>query len=156
MKSDSPVTIHTTDQFSQGAFKPHGKWRFWAEGEVIYSVASGPFNIEFVKALGSALKEIWATHPFARPPVYVVQIEHSIMASQDMLAAYKTLHENIPPDRISPAVAFVVDREVEGREFVLPLFEKVYTDLNRSFRSFDNMPEAEAWARACLKDAAGA
>jgi len=150
VKSDTPVTIHSTDQFGHGAFKPHGKWRFWAEGEVIYSVASGPFNIEFVKALAGALKEIWATHPFSRPPVYVVQIEHSIMASQDMLAAYRTLHENIPPDRISPAVAFVVAPDVEGREFVLPLFEKVYTDLNRNFRSFDNLAEGEAWVRSKL------
>ena len=150
MKSDSPVTIHSTDQFGHGAFKPHGKWRFWAEGEVIYSVASGPFNIEFVKALAGALKEIWATHPFPRPPVYVVQIEQSIMASQDMLTAYRTLHENIPPDRISPAVAFVVAPDVEGRDFVLPLFGKIYADLNRSYRSFDNLPEAEAWVRSFL------
>jgi len=150
VKPESPVPIHSTDEFGRHVFRPHGNWRFWAEGDVIYSVACGPFNVEFVQALAAALKDIWASNAFTRKPGHLVQIERSIMASPEMLAAYRTVHERLPPGRGAAAVAFVVAPEVEGREFMLPLFQKIYDDLGRNFRAFETLPEAEAWVQSHL------
>lgn len=148
MKSDSPVTVRSSEDFAKGFFKPHGRVQMWVEGPVVYMVAEGPFNEEFVKAFLQAREELFRTSPPASPHAHLLQVRGSIMASPQMLAVYAQMVAQLK--RLPVATAWVVGPEVEGREFILPMFERIHLRLGRNFRSFENLAEAEVWARGQL------
>ncbi len=150
MKSDSPITIRSSEDFAQGLFKPHGRVQMWVEGQVVYMVAQGPFNPEFVRALALAREELFRSSPPPSPHLSLVQIKGSIMASPEMLAVYAELIGKLK--RLPVAVAWAVDPEVEGRDFILPMFERVHLRLGRNFKSFEALADAEAWLRSQLPD----
>ena len=148
MKSDSPITVRSSEDFARGPFKPHGRVQMWVEGPAVYMLAQGPFNHEFVRALAMAREELFRSSPPPSPHVSLVQIKGSIMASPEMLAVYAEMVAQLK--RLPVAIGWVVAPEVEGRDFILPMFERIHTRLGRNFKSFESLPEAEAWVRSQL------
>jgi len=70
------------------------------------------------------------------------------MASPEMLTVYAEMVAQLR--KLPVAMASVVGPEVEGRDFILPMFERIHLRLGRNFQSFENMADAEAWVRAEL------
>lgn len=148
MKSDSPITVRSSEDFASGLFKPHGRVQMWVEGPVVYMVAQGPFNQEFVRALAQAREQLFRDSPPPSPHVSVVQVKASIMASPEMLTVYADLVARLK--HLPLGIAWVVAPDVEGRDFILPMFERIHQRLGRNFRSFEGLPDAEAWVRGQL------
>ncbi len=151
-----PSDVHSTDAIAHGVFPPHGRLDLRVvDGAVVFADAHGPFNVEFVQAMARTLRELHADPKLPRPYADVVQFHGSLMGSKEMLDQLSATLKQVGAREIAVALALVVTPEVEGREFMLPLFERVFVENGRNVRSFGNVPEAEAWVRACLKDAAG-
>lgn len=115
----------------------------------MYSVAEGPFNAEFVKALQLARGDLVANTQMPGVHGHIVQIHTSIMASPDMIENYAKFLANLG-DTIALATAWVVAPEVEGRDFILPLFERLYADLALNFKTFEHLAEAQAWVHGLV------
>ena len=147
-------TRHSTDEFAHGVFPAHGRLELRVvEGAIVYSDAHGPFNVEFVQAMARALRDLHADPKLPRPYVNIVQFHGSLMGSREMLDQLSAALGQVGTREVALALALVVAADVEGRDFMLPLFERVFTENGRNVRSFGTVPEAEAWARACLQAA---
>jgi len=156
MKSDPERLVRSTDRFQAGAFRPHGKLDMWleggdAEGVIIYSVAEGPFNAEFLKAYVLARADLMAKSGRPHLRAHILQMKRSMMASPDMLEAYRRLLSGAAASHlVAQHTAWVVGPEVEGRDFMLPLFEQLYREFGLPFAAFEHLPPAEAWMRSQL------
>ena len=155
MKSDPERLILNTDNFQAGVFRPHGKLEMWLEetasGGIIYSVAQGPFNAEFLKAFMLARADLLAQAGQPRLRAHILQMQRSMMASPDMISEYRQLLSGfIHGHVVAELTAWVVGPDVEGRDFMLPLYEQVYRELRLPFASFEELPPAEDWVRSQL------
>ncbi len=149
-----PDTHHSTEEFAQGVFRPHGRLDLSVvDGAIVRADAHGPFNVEFVNALARTLRELHADPNLPRPYADIVQFHGSLMGSKEMLDQLSETLSQVGTREIAVALAFVVASDVEGRDFMLPLFECVFLENGRNVRSFENVPEAEVWVRGCLKAA---
>lgn len=127
----------------------------WLEGGesdgIIYSMAQGPFNAEFLKAFVLARADLLAQAGQRRLRAHILQMRCSMMASPDMLDEYRRLMSGfISGQMVAEHTAWVVGPEVEGRDFMLPLYEQIYRELGLPFATFEQLPEAEDWVRAQL------
>ncbi len=145
MKSDSPIQVHSSEEFAKGPFKPHGRVHMWLEGATVYGVAQGPFNQEFVAATALARNELLKVSPPPEKHAHLLQVQVSMMASPEMLTVFAQFaaHMKSPP----VVTAWVVAPDVEGRDFLLPMFERIFRTVGRNFRAFETLAEAEAWVR---------
>ena len=155
MKSDPNRIIRNTDTFQAGAFRPHGSLEMWIEGDeengIIYSTAQGPFNAEFLKAFVLARADLLQQAGQQRLRGHILQMRRSMMASPDMLEEYRQLMGRfISGAMVAEHTAWVIGPEVEGRDFMLPLYTQIYRELNLPFASFESLPEAESWVRSQL------
>ena len=148
MKSDSPINVHSSEEFARGIFKPHGRVQMWVEGAIVYALAQGPFNQEFVAATVQARTELFKSSPPPEPHGHILQVHRSLMASPEMLTVFAGFIGNLK--RQSAATAWVVAPEVEGRDFLLPMFERIFLSHGRNFKAFETLREAEAWVRPFL------
>ncbi len=159
MKSDPDRLTRHTDTFQAGVFRPHGSMEMWIEsgpgGGTIYSVAQGPFNAEFLSAFLRARNDLMAKAGQQRLRAHILQMQRSMMASPDMLDEYRRLLGGlISGGMVAEITAWVVGPDVEGREFMLPLYTQVYRELNLPFASFESVADAEAWVREQLREEA--
>ena len=145
--------MHSTEAVAHGVFPPHGRLDMRVDGAIVYADAYGPFNAEFVQAVAHTLRDLHANASLPRPYADVIQFHGSLMGSKEMLEQLSAALRQICRDEVAAALAFVAAADVEGRDFMLPLFERVFVENGRNFRSFSNLPEAEAWARSCLEAA---
>jgi hypothetical protein len=147
VKSEPPPSVRNSDEFAVGLFRPHGRAQMWSEGSIIYSVAEGPFNAEFVKALQLARGDLVAKTKIAAIHGHIVQVHTSMMASPDMLENYARFIEGLG-ETIATATAWVIAPEVEGRAFMLPLFEQLYAERKLNFKAFEKLADAQAWVHS--------
>ncbi len=159
MKSETPPRIvHRSEDYSEGPFRPHGRIEIWIEdapqGAVIYSVAQGPFNAEFVKAFQLARNELLKAKQVTRVFGHLTQFHTSIMASPDAIESLARHLANVHKQSISSGItAWVVAPGVEGRELMLPLFERVHVENGHRFGAFETLAEAQAWLRSHFEPA---
>lgn len=148
MRSDDRLNIQ---QFASGPFKPHGRIELWAEGNVVYLEAAGPFNKEAVMAVGVTWRELFARIPSTEVFADIVTVDVSMMAGPEVLEAFGAFLQDNSAANVAPrAVAWVVPPTVEGSFFMIPAFEQVYQSAGRNIRFFDNLPEAQDWVRTQL------
>ena len=156
MKSEIPPRIvHRSEDYSEGPFRPHGRIEIWIEdepgGALIYSVAEGPFNPEFIKAFELARNDLVRSREVSKVLGHITQMHTSVMASPDTLEGLHNYLANVRKHGLaSGIVAWVVAPDVEGRDLMLPMFERVHTDNGLAFKAFLTLPEAQAWVRSLL------
>ena len=149
MDEKKPPTRRSIEAYASGAFRPHGRIEFWAEGSVIRIAAEGPFNREAVQAVGLAMRDLFVTVPVGPHFADLLEFRGSLLASPDALAAFGDFLHAMSSAKTAPiAVAFVVAPDVEGRGLMLPIFAKLYAEHGREFSAFE--AEAERWLRERL------
>ncbi len=159
MKSETPPRIvHRSEDYSEGPFRPHGRIEIWLEdapqGALIYSVAQGPFNAEFVKAFQLARNELLKAKQVTRVFGHITQFHTSIMASPDAIESLSRHLVNVHKLGLGSGItAWVVAPGVEGRELMLPLFDRVHRENGQRFAAFEALAPAQAWVRSQLAPA---
>ena len=132
----------------EGAFPAHGRVEVHPHGRVVYFDATGPFNAEAVALMRTAYTPIMAAMAMEGPFGHISTFHESMLATPEAFEAFAALLESWRASGILPAVnAYVVAREVEGRNLVLPRYAAAFPSTCR-FAAFETLPEAEAWV-AC-------
>ncbi|OWQ86339.1 hypothetical protein CDN99_21145 [Roseateles aquatilis] len=143
--------IHT---YVGGPFRAHGQIEMWREGDVIRLRGQGPFNREAVLGLGAAMADLLTRDP--PPAVFgdILELRGSMVTSPDSMEELGQFMARMAAHRSPPvAVAYVAGPEVEGRDFMLPLFEALYQKHGRRFGAFGSLDDAKAWMAEQLKKA---
>lgn len=154
MSSAPPAKLSTSDIKTQ-QFNAHGVVDIWKDGDLIHYQATGPFNAELIDLLAIAQRDFLLD---ARPTgawVSIGTMLRSAMTSPEGIARYAAIMAAPKPDGMVPiATAFVMAPEVEGYLIMAAHYARIFKDIGRTFQIFKSLPEAEAWARGLLAEAA--
>ena len=142
----------TTDDYSFHRFRPHGRVEYTALGNVMICEATGPFNKELVGAVSAVQADLidgiiqqgkWGD---------VVIFKDNAMASPEAIASYtEYLQALVAAGVMSSATALVMTPDVEGAEFMLPLYRKCYEVVGLTVGLFDNTEAALAWVKSRIE-----
>jgi len=152
MTSDTPPKSSTT-QVKVTPFAPHGQVDIWMEGNLHHYEATGPFNKELVDCLAVAQSNFLQALKPSSPWVSICTVKDSALVTPDGLQRYAELIRLAPPELTPVATAYVIPHDVEGGQFMAPLFAKIFADASRPFQTFATMAEAQSWARAMIDKA---
>jgi hypothetical protein len=147
---DNPLQVHSND-VSTGRFAPHGEFRIWTEGDILYYDATGPFNLEALHALAAARVKIVQQWKPGRRIAALVHWHKSALMSPEAFAAYgqglERFHESV---NLPVALAWVASPDVEGMQLMINKFEELFARRKTNFRLFDDLDAARAWVNQCL------
>jgi hypothetical protein len=142
---------HSTDDFANEKFKPHGRLEVHLDGDIAVFHAEGPFNLEAIVALGDARRAAVADWGASGRRATIVEFQTSMLMSQDALDAYaKGMQSHLAQVKPSVAVAWVVAPGLEGRLFMLPYFAEIFARIGVPWKAFEQMEEAKAWVQTHL------
>ncbi|WP_296447892.1 hypothetical protein [Rhodoferax sp. UBA5149] len=142
---------HSTDDFADGNFKPHGRLDVHLEGDIVVYDAEGPFNLEAIVALGKARRAVVAEWGTEDRRATIVVFRTSMLMSPAALEAYEQgMQAHLAQVKPHVAVAWVVAPEVEGRSIMLPYFAKIFSRINVPWQAFEELHAAQVWARSRL------
>lgn len=143
----------STDGYAQSRFPLHGRVVVEAEGSLLINFAEGPFNRELVLALGSLLAARIPEMQAQGPWVLLAIIRHSTLATDEALASFTTLLQQIVANGLAPrAVAHVTTPEVEGVGLMDAPMERCFDTAGIPFGSFREEAPARAWLAQVLRD----
>lgn len=133
------------------AFRPHGKFSTHVEGRLIVSEVTGPWNKELVEYWGlhcyQAARELSDSGPF----VGIAVIRNSMLCPADALEALGRVVRHSATKLHCIAHVIVADASVDGRDFLEPVFARVYEGVveHAIFYTFE---EAREWSLALLRE----
>lgn len=129
----------------ESAFPPHGRTEVHPHGRVVYFEATGPFNAEAVAVMQKAYTPIMATMAADGPFGHISTFHESMLATPEAFDAFAALLDGWCNAGILPAVnAYVIARDVEGRNLLLPRYAAAFPATCR-FSAFEQPADAEAW-----------
>lgn len=141
----------STDQVKVSRFSAHGLIEIVMDGDFLYYSATGPFNEElfdrFAIAQSSYLKELNHPTPWASIATFI----GCAMFTPEAIQRYADVMRAPKPAGLTPvATAFVMGPDIEGAKIMAPHFRRIYQAIGRPFEVFQNLEEAQKWARAML------
>ncbi len=141
----------STNSYAQGQFRPHG-WRgLERDGDIAIFRSEGPYNLEMVQALKAARQANEDKYGPGGRRATITVVRNSLMMSPEALAAFEEYVLSLTVSGVRGApVAWVVPQDVEGRDFMLPYFERMYVRANRPWRAFEDVDTAMEWIRSLL------
>lgn len=131
------------------AFRPHGKFATRVDGRLIISEVTGPWNKELVQYWGRRCLPEATLVAAGGPWVGIAIIHESMLCPPDALAVLRRIAAHSASALQCAAHVIVAGPEVDGRDFLEPIFARVYEGLveHAIFYTFD---EARAWSLALL------
>jgi hypothetical protein len=146
--------VYSTDEISPGKFRPHGRVEYEERGNILWTRAWGPFNVELVDALNTLVKNIFPVMTGKGTWVNICVFEQSALASLEVLDTLGDLVTQLVELQIAPAgVAFVLPPEVEGARLMAPMYAQTIANRGVRFDSFSHSEPAEQWAQSLLNHA---
>lgn len=141
----------STNEVQVGRFAAHGLIEIAMEGDILYYVATGPFNEEvfdrFAIAQASYLSSLQHPTPWASIATFV----GCALFTPEALARYTAVMQRPKPSAQTPvATAFVMGPDVEGGNIMASHFRKIYASIQRPFTIVSTREEAQAWAQSML------
>lgn len=139
------LRICLTDLPRRG-FAAHGNFRIWTEGDLLCYEVCGPFNLEFVHALGAARRQIVQGWNPQHPVGAIVHWHQTALMTPEAFAAYADGFTQFNRDTLAvAALAWVADSTVEGMVLLRRHFEALFRKNAINFRVFDTLPAGKSW-----------
>ncbi len=134
-----------TDDLAATPFPPHGKVAILVEGPVMRMCITGPFNAELVRAFSSAFIAAMGRLPPDQPFACLAEWQGSMLTQLDALAMYKRLLVNSRPalGHLRGTV-FLIPEHIEARALMLPLWRKLYEEVDYPMAIAASAAEADA------------
>jgi hypothetical protein len=131
------------------SFRPHGAFHTRVEGRLIISQVTGPWNKELVCYWGQRCLPEATVLAASGPWVGIAVIAESMLCPPDALAMLRRIAGHSATHLRCIAHVIVAGPEVDGRDFLEPMFARVYEGLveHAIFYTFE---EARAWSLALL------
>lgn len=132
------------------AFRPHGKFSTHVEGRLMVSEITGPWNKELVEYWGlrclPGAKALSATGPY----VGIALIRESMLCPPDAMESLRRVVHYSATRLHCIAHVIVADASVDGRDFLEPVFARIYEGVvdHAIFYGFD---DAREWSLALLR-----
>ena len=129
-------------------FAPHGQFRTWREGRLIFSDVVGPWNIELVDQCARELHG----HALALgggPHVGLAIVRGSLLCPPDAFEALRRMIVYGAVHLQCLGNVIVAGPEVEGRRLMRPLYEGLYNGRTAHCLA-DDEASGRAWALALL------
>lgn len=151
MTRDKPI-VGSTTQVAGTRFRPHGRVDMWMENDVLHYESTGPFNAEVFECLAVTQRDFLLSLPLNGPWASICTLRNSAITTPDGIQRYTELMQSPKPPALEPvATAFVVGPEVEGGRIMATHFVRIYTLIQRPFRIFDTMEEAQQWVHSMIQ-----
>ena len=119
-------TFVQSEAYATGPFAPHGSMQIHQLGAVFQAQATGPFNVEFMKAYGRMWGSLLKSYTGGGRLVFVSYWHTSMLASPEALQAYDQILQlgvrNIPEGSVH---IWHVPEDIEGRSMMLPRWREV-------------------------------
>jgi hypothetical protein len=146
------TTKRSTDNVDQPRFRPHGRVEYEERGNVLYSVATGPFNTELMEALLELAKATFPVMAAKGKWANIATFQESALCSAQVLAGLQdALGQMVQLQIAAEATAFVLPPEVEGAAIMAPLYARCFAAANLKFIVVENLSAAEYWASQQLQ-----
>lgn len=150
MTSDKPLMGSTT-LVPPTRFRAHGRVDMWMEDHLLHYEATGPFNEEVFDLLAVAQMGFLKTLQITGPWASICTLRVSAMTTPGGVDRYTELMQSPKPPEFMPvATAFVIDPHIEGGRIMVPHFARIYASIDRPFKTFETMAEAQDWARSMI------
>lgn len=134
-------------QLPQGRFLAHGELQVWPHGRLMCFEASGPFNVEMVAAMSRAVGLLLRRWQPPTPYVSVTWWHGSLMASPEVLEAYRDLlrrgRQAMPAEL---GCLWCVGPDITDASLMKPLWQQVHADCGYRLEFLDS--DATLLARA--------
>ncbi|QTN29924.1 hypothetical protein HZ993_09000 [Rhodoferax sp. AJA081-3] len=148
--SELSPDLHTS-AFSTGKFAPHGEFVLTSDGEVLCYEATGPFNVEAIRALGVTRRKAYKRWQPNGTFAAIVHWHESALMSPEAFDAYRGGYvrfiQDVQPKSI---VAWVAQPDVEGMYIMVQKFAEVFEHTQTDFRFFTEMDTAHRWVANAL------
>lgn len=134
-------------QLPQGRFMAHGELQVWHHGRMLCYEAGGPFNVEMVGVMSRAVGQLLQTWRPPEPYVVVTWWHGSLMASPEVLDAYRELlrrGRHVMPAEL--ASLWLIDPSIEDATIMKPRWLQVHESCGYRLEFCDT--EARMLARA--------
>lgn len=135
-----------SSQFSTGQFAPHGEFVLHSDGDILCYEASGPFNLEAIRALGITRIKAYETWQSSGIFAAIVHWHTSALMSPEAFEAYRDGYAQFVRDmQPKSVVAWVALPDVEGMSIMVRKFADCFERTNTRFRLFTEMEPAYGW-----------
>lgn len=151
---DARTSRINVGQLPQGRFMAHGELQVWHHGRLLCYEAGGPFNVEMVDVMSRAVGRLLRGWTPPLPYVTVTWWHGSLMASPDVLTAYRELLRR--GRRVMPAELaslWLVGPEIEDAPFMKPRWLEVHEDCGYRLEFCDTDAAMLARASELLREA---
>ncbi len=150
MATERPFT-NSTNQVHVSRFAAHGLIEIAMEGDILYYVATGPFNEEVFDRFAIAQASYLATLKHPTPWVSVATFVDCALFTPEAIARYTAVMQTPKSGCQAPvATAFVIGPDVEGGRIMASHFRKIYDSIARPFTIVSTLQEAQTWAQSML------
>ena len=144
--------VHSND-FSKGAFKPHGGMELRRSGQLNILEATGPFNAEMVIAADAAQEALYASMLQKGRWGTVLIFRENALASLEAVAEITAILLRRKEQGYVPvAVALAISPTVQGGLFMQPLYLKAYWNAGIEARAFDSVQAASTWVASVIDE----
>lgn len=133
------------------AYRPHGRFATHVEGRLMVSEVTGPWNKELVEYWGQQCYPAAKALGEGGPYVGIAVIHNSMLCPADALEALARVVRYSATRLHCIAHVIVADASVDGRDFLEPVFARVYEGVV-AHAIFYTVEEARAWSLALLRE----
>jgi hypothetical protein len=127
-------------------FAPHGKAEFSRQGQRLWGVAEGPFNLELAQEVHRRVlhwcRQLRADGEFD----HLCEFRGSALASPEALRQLGDMLRDVAAEGLAPVrTAYVFPPDLEGGSLLSPLFERAFAATGLTMRVFASQAEALDW-----------
>ena len=126
-------------------FKSRGSFDAYIEGSILVTSTKGSWNVEMQRE--SSLQSapfVAQLEQAGKPWAVIVQVHETLLSSPEVLMAGRQSVASMAQSSKLVALAWVVDKQVEGYPLVVPRYKEICAGLIKA-EFFTSLAEAKAW-----------